>query len=86
MVDYRQFSCTAAKVEPLLKLKLKDGKRTEKRISDGEQLRLARENMQKQLASLDESYKRLLNPHIYKVSLTEELKELKADFIRKNIK
>ena len=85
MVDYRQFSCTAAKVEPLLKLKLKDGKRTEKRISDGEQLRLARENMQKQLASLDESYKRLLNPHIYKVSLTEELKELKADFIRKNI-
>ena len=86
MVDYRQFSCKAAKVEPLLKLKLKDGKRTQPRLSDGEQLRLARENMQKQLASLDESYKRILNPHIYKVSLTEELKNLKADFIKKNIK
>ena len=86
MVDYRQFSCKAAKVEALLKLKLSKGKRTEARLSDGEQLRLARENMQKQLASLDESYKRILNPHIYKVSLTEELKNLKADFIAKNIK
>ena len=86
MVDYRQFSCKAAKVEALLKLKLSKGKRTEARLSDVEQLRLARENMQKQLASLDESYKRILNPHIYKVSLTEELKNLKADFIAKNIK
>lgn len=86
MVDYRQFSCKATKVEALLKLKLSKGKRTEARLSDGEQLRLARENMQKQLASLDESYKRILNPHIYKVSLTEELKNLKADFIAKNIK
>ena len=86
MVDYRQFSYKASRVEPLLKLKLKDGKRTEKRIPEGEQLRLARENMQRQLASLDESYKRILNPHIYKVSLTEELKNLKAEFIQKNIK
>ena len=42
--------------------------------------------MQKQLASFDESYKRILNPHIYKVSITEKLKELKVDFINKNLK
>ena len=42
--------------------------------------------MQEQLAGFDESYKRILNPHIYKVSITEELKNLKIDFIRKNIK
>lgn len=85
MVDYRQFSCTASKVEPLLKLRLKNGKRTEERISDKETLRLARKNMENRLLILDESYKRILNPHIYKVSLTEKLKELKADFIKKNI-
>ncbi len=86
MVDYRQFTYTANRVEPLLKLRLKDGKRTQERLPESEQLRLSRENMQRQLASLDESYKRILNPHIYKVSLTEELKDLKADFIKKNIR
>ena len=85
MVDYRQFVCTASKVEPLLKLRLKNGKRTEERLSDPETLRIARENMTKQLSMLDESYKRILNPHIYKVSLTEGLKNLKAEFIKKNI-
>lgn len=86
MVDYRQFSYKAAKVEPLLKLRLKNGERTSPRVPEAEQLRIARENMQKQLASLDESYKRILNPHIYKVSITEKLKDLKMDFIKKNIK
>ena len=86
MVDYRQFTYTASKVEPLLKLRLKGGERTSPRLPEAEQLRLARENMLRQLSSLDESYKRILNPHIYKVSLTENLKELKADFIKKNIK
>lgn len=86
MVDYRQFSYKAANVEPLLKLRLKNGERTSPRVPEAEQLRIARENMQKQLASLDESYKRILNPHIYKVSITEKLKDLKMDFIKKNIK
>ncbi len=86
MVDYRQFSCKIFKAEPLLKCRLKDGKRTVPRRPDAEQLRLSRETLQKQLASLDESYKRILNPHIYKVSMTEELKNLKLDFIKKNIR
>ena len=42
--------------------------------------------MQAQLETFDESYKRILNPHIYKVSLTEKLKDLKREFIEKNIK
>ena len=86
MVDYRQFSCRIFKAEPLLKCRLKDGKRTSPRRPDAEQLRLSRETLQKQLASLDESYKRILNPHIYKVSMTEELKNLKLEFIKKNIR
>lgn len=86
MVDYRQFTFKAAKIEPLLFLKIKDGKRVEKRLPEKEQLILSRKNVQTQLATLDESYKRILNPHIYKVSLTEQLKDMKSDFIKKNLK
>lgn len=86
MIDYRQFSFKATNVEPLLKLFLKDGKRVIEKIDDSLQLRKSRETMQKQLASLDDSYKRILNPHIYKVSITEKLKDLKLGFIKENIR
>lgn len=84
MVDYRHFSCAAAKIEPLLKKKIENGKRLQTRLDDSEQLKLSRKNMEIQLETFDESYKRILNPHIYKVSLTEKLKNLKKDFIEKN--
>ena len=85
MVDYRQFTCKAAKVEPLLKKRIAKGKRVSPRIPDAEQLKLSRTTMQSQLESFDESYKRILNPHIYKVSLTEKLMNLNKDFIEKSI-
>ena len=86
MVDYRQFSFKAARIEPLLKKRISNGERVEARLPDSEQLRLSHQNMQKQLETLDESYKRILNPHIYKVSITEKLKDLKMKFIQENIK
>ena len=85
MVDYRQFSCCAKTIEPLLKKRIENGKRLQERLSDSEQLKISRNNMQAQLETFDESYKRILNPHIYKVSLTEKLKDLKREFIEKNI-
>lgn len=86
MVDYRQFSFTATKVEPLLKKRISKGNRVTPRLPDSEQLKISRKTMQAQLETFDESYKRILNPHIYKVSLTEGLKDLKKEFIEKNIK
>jgi len=85
MIDYRQFVFEAARVEPLLKQRLSAGKRLYERLPDSEQLRLSRETMKKQLASFDESYKRILNPHIYKVSMSQELKDLKLKFIQENL-
>ncbi len=38
------------------------------------------------LQSLDETYKRLLNPHIYKVSLSKKLRELKSNLINEEQK
>ena len=33
------------------------------------------------LSALDDTYKRLINPHVYKVSLSEKLKDLKFGMI-----
>jgi nicotinate phosphoribosyltransferase len=85
MIDYRQFMFKAAHIEPLLKKRLEEGKRIQARLPDAGQLHISRETMQKQLASFDESYKRILNPHIYKVSISEKLKDLKLKFIQDNI-
>ncbi|MCQ2611052.1 MAG: nicotinate phosphoribosyltransferase [Treponema sp.] len=86
MVDYRQFKFTPAKIEPLLKQVIKAGQRTVPALPADEQLRRARANMCRQLECLDDSYKRILNPHIYKVSLTEKMKDLKVKCIEENIK
>ncbi len=86
MVDYRQFTFKTSKIVPLLKKRIEQGKRTSQRLPDSEQLVLSRTNVERQLESFDESYKRILNPHIYKVSITEELKDLKLKFIKENIK
>ena len=85
-VDYRQFGFTAAKVEPLLKKRLEKGKRIEKVLPPAQVLINARNKMRQQLESLDATYKRILNPHIYKVSITENLKTLKLKFIEDRIK
>ena len=86
MIDYRQFTFTPATVKMMLKQRLSKGERTDPRISDAEQLRKSRETMQREIETLDPSYKRILNPHIYKVSITEKLKDLKLQFINANIK
>lgn len=86
MVDYRQFSFAASSVRPMLSLRLQQGKRVKPRLEEKEQLRISRENMMKQIETLDASYKRILNPHIYKVSVTEKLKDLKIKFIKENLK
>lgn len=85
-IDYRQFTFKPARVEMLLKKKLENGQRIVPKISEKEQLQIARKNVIAQLNTLDSSYQRILNPHIYKVSITENLKELKLKFIQERIK
>lgn len=85
MIDYRQFSFKATKVEPLLHQVVENGKRKQAKEAPGKVLRTAHQTMTTQLESLDASYKRILNPHIYKVSLTEAMKNLKMDFINRRI-
>ena len=86
MIDYRQFTFKAARVEPLLHKVVENGKRTEPNQLAGTVIRRAHEIAQQQLETFDASYKRILNPHIYKVSLTEAMKNLKLQFIEKRIR
>ncbi|UCG90149.1 MAG: nicotinate phosphoribosyltransferase [Candidatus Heimdallarchaeota archaeon] len=67
-------------VEPLHDLIMKDGRilTDEKSYS----WRAAQAFCKNQLSNLDSTYKRLLNPHIYKVSLTKKLYDLKINMIK----
>ena len=74
------------KAAEYLKKRIENGKPVSPLLPEKEQIVLSRKNMEKQLECFDESYKRILNPHIYKVSLSENLKQLKKMFIEANIK
>ncbi|MBQ5781421.1 MAG: nicotinate phosphoribosyltransferase [Spirochaetaceae bacterium] len=79
---YRQFSFSPAKVVPLLEKRIEKGKRcVDANLSDHERMIKSRKNMEEQLDLFHQSFKRLLNPHVYKVSLTEKLSELKKSLI-----
>ncbi|MDR2782535.1 MAG: nicotinate phosphoribosyltransferase [Treponema sp.] len=78
--DYRHFYHTIdGSVEPLLKLRLDKGVQ----IIENQRLIAIRSHVQSGLDSFDSSYKRFLNPHIYKVSITEKLRALKLKLIQR---
>ncbi len=62
-------------IVPLLSLQMKDGKRLKQKKS----LKEIQTYSKELFSAFDQSYKRIINPHIYKVSLSEKLKELKLE-------
>jgi nicotinate phosphoribosyltransferase len=77
--DYRHFSHVLdGSAEPLLKKQLEKGQS----LSAEPSLENIRGMVRQGLESLDQSYKRILNPHIYKVSITGKLRSLKLDLIK----
>ncbi|MCL2069997.1 MAG: nicotinate phosphoribosyltransferase [Treponema sp.] len=80
--DYRRFSCNLdSGIEALLMEQLREGKPLGKQPS----LKEIRDRTIRNLESLDQSYKRFLNPHIYKVSITERLRDLKLELIKSHV-
>ena len=77
-IDYAHFSCAEyGQTENLLQPVIIDGKRAVQSRSLPELQSFARA----QITALHPTYKRLLNPHIYKVSISEGLKSLKKKLI-----
>jgi nicotinate phosphoribosyltransferase len=80
--DYRHFSHTIdGSVTPLLHRYLEQGEA----VRDTPALLSIRDYMKKELEAFDQSYKRILNPHGYKVSITNRLRELKLDLIKTHL-
>jgi len=80
--DYRHFyHVIENKPCALLKKRIDNGSLT------GDFLPLAaiKERALTDLESFDSTYKRLLNPHIYKISFTEKLRSLKLELIQKHL-
>ena len=77
--DYRRFSHTLdGSSESMLVEHLHNGRH----IREESSLKNIRERVRCGLESLDQTYKRILNPHIYKVSITEKLRALKLELIK----
>jgi nicotinate phosphoribosyltransferase len=77
--DYRRFYHTLeGSAEGLLKKRLEGGFSLE----DAPKLCEIQKRVRDGLEKLDQSYKRILNPHIYKVSVTERLRTLKLELIK----
>ena len=65
------------RIEPLLTPVMKEGKI----LADFPNLKTIQKRTKNNLQTLDDTYKRLINPHVYKVSLSETLKDLKFGMI-----
>jgi nicotinate phosphoribosyltransferase len=77
--DYRHFYHTLETgAEGLLRLRLDRGKR----IGPSPTLEEIRAGLKAELEKFDQSYKRFLNPHVYKVSVTGRLRALKLELIK----
>jgi nicotinate phosphoribosyltransferase len=80
--DYRHFYHTVdGKVEALLKKRIENGALTGELPS----LEEIKAHTAANIDRFDPTYKRLLNPHVYKVSITEKLRDLKLELIQKHL-
>jgi nicotinate phosphoribosyltransferase len=77
--DYRHFrTAVVQKPQPLLTKKMENGRI----IDENRSLLDIQKHTFESLAEFDETYKRNLNPHIFKVSVTENLRNLKLGLIK----
>jgi nicotinate phosphoribosyltransferase len=77
--DYRHFYHEVlGSAEPMLKLRLENGNP----CAPGPALEEIRAHLAEDLESLDSSHKRILNPHLYKISISTRIRNLKLDLIK----
>ena len=80
--DYRHFYHTVdGSVQALLKKRVEGGAITDNPPALSE----TRAHAAADIENFDSTYKRLLNPHVYKVSITERLRDLKLELIQKHL-
>jgi nicotinate phosphoribosyltransferase len=80
--DWRQLKIVPARIEPLLFKVMDHGVR----VLDLPDIKECQAFMKERIKSFDSTYLRLLNPHIYKVSITDRLYDLKVSLINAFLK
>jgi nicotinate phosphoribosyltransferase len=82
MGDYRTFTLDDyGEATPLLGLRMKEGQR----VGERPDMTAIQSRARTQLDRLDDTYKRLINPHVYRVSLSDSLNGLKSRLIRESL-
>jgi len=81
MGDARSFVLQADTAAPLLRIQMKDGRP----LADPPALADLQARARRDLARLDDTYKRRINPHVYKVSLSDRLHDLKARMVQETL-
>ncbi len=79
--NYQNFSFSAAKIRQMLTKKICAGARCVPPAA----LTAIRENVRTGLDEIDRTYKRILNPHVMKVSLSEGLHTMKTGFMKSSV-
>jgi nicotinate phosphoribosyltransferase len=78
MYPYKHFTSTMHKdVKPMLTKKIEKGTRVSARKS----LQEIQQFSQAELSRFDNTYKRIINPHDYKISLSRKLKDMKFEMV-----
>lgn len=81
-IDYRHFHVTPGRnIEPMLSRCMRQG-RIDTALPSLSEIQL---RMRTQLDSFDDTYKRIINPHVYKVSMTERLMETKMRMVKTSL-
>jgi nicotinate phosphoribosyltransferase len=80
--DYRHLTIVPGKVEPLLETVMKNGRKVEGLPG----LKESQRCLVERLDTFDSTYLRLLNPHIYKVSISTKLRDMKQTLINRYLK
>ncbi len=80
--DYRKFRLERYhRIEPLLMPVMRGGEI----VGELPSLEAIQDRARQGLATLDETYKRIINPHIYKVSISKRIKRIKQEYLREYI-
>ncbi len=79
--DWRHADIVPVRVEPLLGEVMRSGRV----VSELPALASIREGLRARLSAFDSTYLRFLNPHIYKVSLSPALRDLKLSLIERGL-
>ncbi|HVP20172.1 MAG TPA: nicotinate phosphoribosyltransferase [Spirochaetia bacterium] len=80
--DYRKFVLSDyARITPLLGIRMKAGSI----VGELPAIAAIRSRACEEIDRLDDTYKRLINPHVYKVSLSNRLNELKTRLVKESL-